>query len=63
MADVVLGYKDIAGYEKDNKTYVGSVVGRYGNRIAKGTFSLDGQDVPYPAEQQCEHPARRHHRL
>ena len=41
-ADVVLGYKDIAGYETDNKTYVGSVVGRYGNRIAKGTFSLGG---------------------
>jgi len=47
-ADVVLGYKDIAGYVADNKTYMGSVVGRYGNRIAKGTFSLDGHAFHIP---------------
>ena len=47
-ADVVLGYKDLAGYEADTKTYMGSVVGRYGNRIAKGTFSLDGQTYHVP---------------
>jgi aldose 1-epimerase len=44
MADVVLGYDTLAGYLADNKTYMGSVVGRYGNRIAKGRFSLDGHD-------------------
>ena len=43
-ADVVLGYKDQAGYDADTSTYMGSVVGRYGNRIAKGKFSLDGHD-------------------
>jgi aldose 1-epimerase len=42
VADVVLGYKDLAGYVADNKTYMGSVVGRYGNRIGKGRFTLDG---------------------
>lgn len=47
-ADVVLGYKDLAGYEADNKTYVGSVVGRYGNRIAKGAFSIDGRAYKIP---------------
>lgn len=41
-ADVVLGYKDLAGYLNDTKTYMGSVVGRYGNRIAKGAFNLNG---------------------
>jgi aldose 1-epimerase len=41
--DVVLGYKDLAGYLADTKTYMGSVVGRYGNRIAKGQFTLDGK--------------------
>ena len=48
-ADVVLGYKDLAGYLADNKTYMGSVVGRYGNRIANGTFSLDGATYHIPA--------------
>ena len=47
-ADVVLGYKDLAGYLQDKKTYMGSIVGRYGNRIAKGTFSLDGNAFHIP---------------
>ena len=41
-ADVVLGYKDLAGYLGDTSTYMGSVVGRYGNRIAGGAFKLNG---------------------
>ena len=41
-ADVVLGYDDVASYEADTSTYFGAIVGRYGNRIAKGTFSIDG---------------------
>jgi aldose 1-epimerase len=47
-ADVVLGYKDLAGYQADTKTYMGSIVGRYGNRIAKGVFSLDGKTFNIP---------------
>jgi aldose 1-epimerase len=43
MGDVALGYPDIGGYIKDNKTYLGSVPGRYANRIADGHFSLDGK--------------------
>jgi len=46
-ADVLLGYASMdapdAGYIADNKTYMGSVVGRYGNRIAKGQFTIDGK--------------------
>ncbi len=45
VADVVLGYDSLAGYLADDKTYVGSVVGRYGNRIGKGRFTLDGKKV------------------
>ncbi len=45
VADVVLGYDSLAGYIADDKTYVGSVVGRYGNRIGKGQFMLDGKKV------------------
>jgi len=41
-ADVVLGYDRLARYLKATP-YFGSVVGRYGNRIAGGKFTLDGQ--------------------
>ncbi len=48
MDDVVLGYDSVAGYVGDGKTYFGAVVGRYGNRIAKGKFSLDGREYTLP---------------
>ena len=43
LADVTLGYDSIQGYVKD-KSYFGAIVGRYGNRIAKGKFTLDGKE-------------------
>jgi aldose 1-epimerase len=45
MGDVVLGYNSAEAYEKDSKTYFGTVPGRYANRIANGRFTLDGK--PY----------------
>ena len=42
-SNVVLGYDTLEGYLGDTSTYMGSVVGRYGNRIAHGTLPLDGQ--------------------
>jgi len=41
-ADVVLGYNNVAQYEADKSSYFGAIVGRYGNRIAKGTFMIEG---------------------
>lgn len=41
LADIVLGYDSLAGYLKETP-YFGAIVGRYGNRIAKATFTLDG---------------------
>ena len=41
--DVVLGYDNLADYIKDTP-YFGAMVGRYGNRIAKGKFTLDGKE-------------------
>lgn len=43
MADVVLGYNTLAEYIKDSP-YFGAIVGRYGNRIAHGKFTLDGKE-------------------
>jgi len=40
-ADIVLGYDSLDGYEQD-KTFFGATIGRYGNRIAGGQFTLDG---------------------
>ncbi len=48
VADVVLGHPDLAGYLADKKTYFGSIVGRYGNRIAHGKFSIDGHQSVLP---------------
>ena len=39
-ADVVLGYDTVEGYEQ-GKSYFGGTIGRYGNRIARGEFTLD----------------------
>jgi len=41
MDDVVLGLNDLDSYLKGHP-YFGAIVGRYGNRIAKGRFTLDG---------------------
>ncbi len=51
MADIVLGYDSLEGYLKDNKTYFGAVVGRYGNRIAGGKFSIDGKTYTIPKNE------------
>jgi aldose 1-epimerase len=47
QADVLLGYDDLKGYV-DFPNYFGVTVGRYANRIAGGTFSLDGRAYQLP---------------
>jgi aldose 1-epimerase len=44
LTDVVLGYDSIGKYIHQPDTYFGAIVGRYGNRIAKGHFRLDGKE-------------------
>jgi aldose 1-epimerase len=44
LGDVVLGYDRLAGYLRASP-YFGAIIGRYGNRIARGRFTLD--DVTY----------------
>ena len=43
LDDVVNGHVDLRGYLNRSR-YFGAVVGRYGNRIANGRFTLDGRD-------------------
>jgi len=42
-ADVVLGFDNLASYAGEHP-FFGATVGRYGNRIAKGKFSIDGKE-------------------
>lgn len=44
LADIALGYDDVADYMNAvEKPYFGAVVGRFGNRIANGQFTLNGE--------------------
>lgn len=44
LTDVALGYDSIGPYVHGPETYFGAIVGRYGNRIAKGKFKLNGKE-------------------
>ena len=47
--DVVLGYDTLEEYTTTgNPTFFGALIGRYGNRIAKGKFSIDGEEYQLP---------------
>ena len=55
IADIVLGYDDPAAYLKNNSPYFGAIVGRYGNRIAKAQFALDGRTYALAANNGVNH--------
>jgi aldose 1-epimerase len=52
--DIVLGYDDLASY-LDASPYLGAVVGRYGNRIAAGRFTLDGVEHQLTTNDGANH--------
>ena len=41
LGDIVLGFDNLDAYLRGHP-YFGAIIGRYGNRIAKGRFTLDG---------------------
>lgn len=43
LVNVVCGFKGISEYQNAKEPYYGATIGRYGNRIAKGKFTLDGR--------------------
>ena len=52
MGDVILGFDNVSGYQspafRKAGPYFGALIGRYGNRIAKGKFTLDGKAYQLP---------------
>ena len=57
-ADVVLGYDTLPEYFKGT-AYFGAMIGRYGNRIAHGQFTLDGTKYTLATNNGAELAARR----
>lgn len=54
IEDVVLGYDSLAPYVR-NSPFFGALIGRYGNRIAKGKFKLDGKSYTLPLNNGENH--------
>lgn len=54
FTDVCLGYASLADYERA-PAYLGALVGRYANRIARGHFELDGQSYQLACNEGANH--------
>jgi aldose 1-epimerase len=64
LDDIVLGFPDLQGYTVDSAQgglFFGAMIGRYANRIARGTFTLDKQTyhVPVTAPPNALHGGTR----
>lgn len=55
MADIVLGFSSIDGYLKAKEAFHGALIGRVGNRIAKGKFTLNGKEYTLPCNNGVNH--------
>lgn len=54
LGDVVLGFEELAPYETISP-YFGCIVGRVGNRIARGKFTLDGKTYTLATNNNANH--------
>jgi len=54
FGDVILGYDSLRAYV-DDKCFFGAIVGRYGNRIGKGKFKLDGKEYQVTVNEGENH--------
>lgn len=55
MLDVVTGFSSLEAYLHGNEAYFGALIGRYGNRIAKGKFTCDGVEYQLPINNGENH--------
>ena len=55
LADVLLGFDDVSGYEGEGNQYFGCTTGRVCNRIAKGRFTLDGKEYTLAINNEPNH--------
>ncbi len=55
MADIALGFNSIDGYLGAHEVFQGALIGRVGNRIAKGKFTIDGQEYTLPLNNGLNH--------
>jgi aldose 1-epimerase len=54
IGETILGFPSLDGYLSDTN-YIGSTVGRFANRIARGRFKLDGKEVRLSANEDEHH--------
>src|SRR4051794_8858326 len=54
LANIQLGFPTLEGYLQRHP-YFGSTVGRYGNRIAKGKFKIDGKEYTLATNNGLNH--------
>jgi aldose 1-epimerase len=54
MADIAMGFDSLAPYLAGHP-YFGAIIGRYGNRIAKGSFTLDGETYQLAVNNMGNH--------
>ncbi len=55
MTDVVVGFNSVAGFANSTEPYFGATIGRYGNRIAKGKFTLENQQYTLATNNPPNH--------
>ena len=55
MADVTLGFDNVAGYESDGNQHFGCTTGRVCNRIANGRFTLNGREYSLAINNDPNH--------
>ncbi len=55
LTDVSVGFGNVEDYTKGSDTFFGATIGRYGNRIAKGKFKLEGKEYTLVTNNGANH--------
>ncbi len=53
--DVIMGFDSLAAFQRSTTPYYGALIGRYGNRIAQGQFTIDGAAAQLPLNNGPNH--------